>query len=371
MGTNTRAAVLWAEGEKWTIEDTELRDPGDNQVEVKVMASGLCHTDDHHVTGDFPATLPLVGGHEGAGIVTRVGKNVTRVAVGDHVVSVPMANCGVCRFCGDGRTYLCDMNMYAMQPTGPDGIHAFQARGKNVAAFMHLGTFSEYMVAPEIQLVKIDDDIPFDVACLLGCGVPTGWGSATNIAKPRFGDTVVVVGTGGVGMAAVQGARASGAANVVAVDLVEFKREQALKLGATHAAASIDEAKKLVSDLTLNVMADAVIVTVGVLKGTLFMELHDLVAKGGIIVSTAVARLDDTTIHLPIPYFMMSSKRISGSVLGNINPRWDIPRLCEMHRRGELKLSEMITQRYSLDEVNQGYADMHAGKNIRGIIEFA
>ncbi len=371
MGTSCRAAVLWDVGQGWSVEDVVLRDPGDNQVEIKVMASGLCHTDDHHVTGDFPATLPLVGGHEGVGIVTRVGRHVTRVKEGDHVVSVPMANCGVCRFCNDGRSYLCDMNMYAMQPTGPDGIHAFTARGSHVAAFMHLGTFSEYMVAPEIQIVKIDDDIPFDAACLLGCGVPTGWGSAVNIAKPRTGDTVVVVGTGGVGMAAVQGARASGAANVVAVDPVDFKREQALKLGATHCAASIEDAKRLVSELTLNVMADSIVITVGVLRGTLFAELHDLLAKGGIICTTSVARHDDATIHLPIAYFMLSGKRIAGSVLGNTNPLWDIPRLCDMYRRGELKLDEMITRRYSLEDINQGYEDMHAGKNIRGIIVYA
>ena len=368
MTTTARAAVLWGVGEPWSIEEVVVRDPAPGEALVRVMASGLCHSDDHSVTGDVPGPVPIVGGHEGSGIVEAVGRDVTRVQPGDHVVVLPLAVCGECRFCNDGRSYLCDLNAYAVQPTGPTGLFPFSTRGRELSAFTQLGTFSEYLVASERQMIKIDEDISFESACLLGCGVPTGWGAAVNIAKPRIGDTVVVVGVGGVGTAAVQGARACGAANIVAVDLAPFRRDEILKFGATHACADLVEARQLVSELTLNVMADSVIITVGLLKGTLFADLADLVAKGGTICVTSVARSDDTNISLPINGFLLSNKALVGNVFGLTNPLWDVPRLLDMYRHGVLKLDEMITRRYKLEDVNQGYADMHAGLNVRGVL---
>jgi S-(hydroxymethyl)glutathione dehydrogenase/alcohol dehydrogenase len=368
MTRQCKAAILWNIGEQWSVEDVELRDVGPGTVLVEVKASGLCHSDDHNVTGDFPGPIPLVGGHEGAGVVLEVGEGVTRVKPGDHVLMFPTPACGQCRFCNDGRSYLCDLNAWALQPTGADGVMPFTAQGRPVSAYTQLGTFSQYLVANQLQMIKIDHSIPFDAACLVGCGVATGWGASVNIAKPRIGDTVAVVGVGGVGMAAVQGARVAGASNVVAIDPVAFKRDQALKFGATHAAADIDEAKQIVSDLTLNVMADSVILTVGVLEGSLFAEVADLVAKGGTVCVTSVARFDDNSIQVPISAFCLSNKAIVGNVFGLTNPLWDVPRIFDMYKRGELKLDEMITRRYRLDEINEGYADMHAGKNIRGVI---
>ena len=371
MTTRARAAVLWTIGEPWSIEEVEVRDPAPGEALVRVMASGLCHSDDHGVTGDVPGPIPIVGGHEGAGVVEAVGSEVTGVQPGDHVVLQPLAVCGQCRFCNDGRSYLCDLNAYAVQPTGPTGLFPFKARGRDVSAFTQLGTFSEYVVASTRQMVTIDKTIPFEAACLVGCGVPTGWGGVTNIAQPRIGDTVVVVGVGGVGTAAVQGARARGAANIVAVDPVAFKREAIINFGATHTCADLGEARSLVSELTLNVMADSVIVTVGLLEGTLFAELADLVAKGGTICVTSVAHSDDANISLPINGFLLSNKALVGNVFGLTNPLWDIPRLFDLYTRGTLKLDEMITRRYPLEDVNQGYADMHAGLNIRGVLTLA
>ena len=368
MTTRAKAAVLWEGGEEWSVEDVEVRDPAPSEALVRVMASGLCHSDDHGVTGDVPGPIPIVGGHEGAGIVEAVGNDVTRVRPGDHVVLLPLAVCGQCRFCNDGRSYLCDLNAYAQQPTGPTGLFPFRARGREISSFTQLGTFSDYLVASERQMIKIDDSISFEAACLVGCGVPTGWGGAVNIAKPRIGDTVVVVGVGGVGTAAVQGARASGAANIVAVDPVAFKRDEIVKFGATHACADLDQARTLVSELTLNVMADSVIVTVGLLEGSLFADLADLVAKGGTICVTSVARFDDTNISVPINGFLLSNKALIGNVFGLTNPLWDVPRIFDMYRQGLLLLDEMITRRYKLEDVNKGYADMHAGLNIRGIL---
>jgi NDMA-dependent alcohol dehydrogenase len=370
MTTTGKAAILWNIGDNWSVEEVQVRDPEPNEVLVRVMASGLCHSDDHNVTGDFPGPIPVVGGHEGAGVVKAIGKDVTRVKPGDHVVMFPTPACGQCRFCNDGRSYLCDLNAYALQPTGPTGQFPFEAQGREVSAYTQLGTFSERLVASELQMIKIDDSIPFEAACLVGCGVATGWGGAVNIAKPRIGDTVVVVGVGGVGTAAVQGARACGAANIVAVDPVAFKRDQVLKFGATHACADVDEATKLVSELTHNVMADSVIVTVGVLQGSLFAGLADLVAKGGTICVTSVARFDDTNISLPISAFLLSNKSLVGNVFGLTNPLWDVPRIFDMYTQGVLMLDEMITQRYRLEDINKGYADMHAGHNIRGILTF-
>jgi S-(hydroxymethyl)glutathione dehydrogenase/alcohol dehydrogenase len=363
--------MQWETGQRWVIEEVEVREPGPRDALIEVKASGLCHSDDHNVSGDFPAPAPLVGGHEGAGIVVEVGSEVTRVRPGDHVVLFPTPSCGQCAFCNKGKAFLCDEGAYAMLPTRRDGVFPFRAKGRDISSYCQLGTFSQYLVASEIQMLKIDDDIPFEAACLVGCGVMTGWGGAEKVAQVGVGDTVVVVGVGGVGMASVQCARVAGAANIVAVDPVEFKREQAMRFGATEAVADIDEAMRVVSGLTRNVMADSVILTVGVLTGSLFGEVADLVGKGGTICSTSVARFDDDTIRgLPISAFMLSAKNIAGNVFGRANPLWDMPRMFQLYRRGELMLDEMITQRYSLDDINVGYDDMHAGKNVRGVIVY-
>lgn len=322
------------------------------------------------MTGDLPYPLPIVGGHEGAGVVVEVGSEVTRAKVGDHVLMSPMMACGACRWCNEGKSYLCDVNAHVEKGLSPDGSFRFFLNGEGVRANGQLGAFSEYLTLSELQVVVIDDGIPMTSACLLGCGVTTGFGAAVNAARVRAGDVAVVVGVGGIGMSAVQGARIAGASIVVAVDPVEFKRESAFRFGATHVAGSAQEAVGLVSELTRNVMADKVIVTVSLLDGREFETYNALTAKGGTICATSVAPYTERTINLPLNEFFFSNKTIVGNVAGLAAPLADWPKLIKLYQSGSLLLDEMVTREYKLDDVNQGYADMHAGRNIRGIIRF-
>jgi NDMA-dependent alcohol dehydrogenase len=366
----TNAAVLWKPGETWSVEEVELDPPKAGEVLVRLAYSGLCHSDDHLITGDMPALTPMIGGHEGAGIVEEIGPEVTDLAVGDHVVPMFMPACGRCRWCATGRSNLCDIGAALMMGTGLDGTSRLHARDQDVYTICFLGTFSQYAVMNERSLVKIPADVPMDAAALVGCGVTTGYGSAVHTAKVQPGETVIVVGIGGVGASAVQGARIAGAEIIIAVDPVEFKREKAAVFGATHTAASVEEATELVRELTHGVMADAAIYTVGVAKGEHVGSLLGLVSKGGRVVMTAVASFAETTVNLSLFELTIFQKELRGSLFGAANGRADIPMLLRLYGAGQLKLDEMITARYALEDLNQGYADMHAGRNIRGVIEF-
>ena len=205
-----QAAVLWGLNEKWSVEDVELDGPSEGEILVKLASSGLCHSDEHLVTGDIPIPFPVVGGHEGAGVVEEIGPNVSHVAVGDHVVLSFLPACGRCKWCASGHTNLCDLGANIILGPQLDGTYRFHARGEDVGQMCLLGTFCPYTVVPAASVVKIDDDIPLRVASLVGCGVTTGFGTATNSAGVRPGDTVVVMGIGGVGANAVQGARCVG-----------------------------------------------------------------------------------------------------------------------------------------------------------------
>jgi NDMA-dependent alcohol dehydrogenase len=364
---SSRAAILWNTGEKWSVEDVELADPGPGQVRVKIHATGLCHSDDHAVTGDMPTPLPLVGGHEGAGVVEAVGAGVTRVAPGDHVVLIFQPPCGYCRNCARGRSNLC-LNASLQEYGG--GAKAFRARGQEVAATGDLGTFADATVVPEKMMVKIDHDVPFDVASLLGCAVTTGWGAAVYLADIEPGDNVVVIGSGGVGINSVQGAKNAGANLIVAVDTVEMKRQKALEFGATHAVGSLEEAAELLGEQTGGRMADAAILSVGVGDSSLLGKIIDLTGPAGTTVITSVSPFASTTVDMSLAMFTLTQKTLRGNVYGGVQVHRDIPLLLDLYRQGHLKLDELITQRYTLDQINEGYADMHAGKNLRGVIEF-
>ena len=339
---------------------------------MKLEYAGLCHSDDHNITGDFPAALPVVGGHEGAGIVQAIGAGVDRVAVGDSVMLLPLPTCGKCRYCADGRSHLCDGNLDVMTGARADGTFAFTTRenGRELGAYGQLGTFSEYTLVQQIRVLRYERDIPPQVAAVTSCGVITGYGSAVRAAGIRDGDTVVVVGTGGVGMSAVMGAAVAGAAQIVAVDPVAFKREQALKLGATHTAPSVEDAQPLVSELTRNRMADSAIITVGVLHGDLIGPVSRLVGKGGNVVVTSVAPMAEDTVALPLVEFAMSAKNLVGVVMGLTRPLVDIDQIYALYRAGRLPLDDLVTRTYKLDDINTGYADMHRGVNLRGVIAF-
>ena len=238
----TKAAVLWGLHQKWEVEEIDLDGPKHAEVMVKMTASGMCHSDEHLVTGDLQMTMPVVGGHEGAGVVVEVGEGVTDVAEGDPVVLSFIPACGRCGPCVRGISNLCELGMHLLRGPQLDGTHRFHARGHDVGQMCLLGTFSEYTVVPTASVVKVDESVPLDKAALVGCGVTTGYGSTVNTGEATAGSTVVVMGVGGVGINAVQAARIVGARHIVALDPVEYKRTRAMEFGATHTAATLEEA---------------------------------------------------------------------------------------------------------------------------------
>jgi NDMA-dependent alcohol dehydrogenase len=362
------AAILWEVNQEWSVEEVELDGPQDGEVLVSFEATGLCHSDHHVRTGDLPAPLPIIGGHEGAGMVQEVGPGVGGLKVGDHVVASFLPACGRCRWCSTGHQNLCDQGAMIMAGTQLDGTHRRRAQGRDIGAASLLGTFAQYGTVPETSLVKVDDGVPLSRACLLGCGVTTGWGSAVNTAQVSPGDTVVVIGFGGIGSGAVQGARLAGAEIIVVVEIAESKRDKAFQFGATHFAASMPEATALVAELTHGVMSDSALLTVGVTEGPMIGEALDIVRKGGAVVLTALASMTDVTPTLPMAMFTLFQKRLLGSLYGEANPRADIPRLLNLYRDGKLLLDETVTTEYKLNDINEGYDDMLAGRNIRGVI---
>ena len=379
----TRAAVLWGIHQDWQIEEVEVDPPKTGEVLVRWLAAGLCHSDEHVVTGDMvvpedirvamglPENFPMIGGHEGAGVVEEVGPGVTTLQVGDHVAASFIPACGRCSWCVTGRTNLCDLGAAVFVPGQiSDGTDRHHIGGKGVAMLAKLGTFAERTVVNESSAVKVDPTLPPTAVALVSCGVTTGFGSAVRRAEIEPGDVVVIVGIGGVGINAVQGAKVAGARVIVAVDPVEFKQKAALDFGATHAVASMEEAQPLLAELTMGVNAKAVILTPGVMYGDLLGPALTLTAKGGTCVVTAVAPMTQMEASLNLFELAMWQKEVRGVLFGAGNPRFDIPNLLGLYKSGQLKLDELVTQTYSLDQINQGYQDMRDGKNIRGVIVF-
>ena len=367
----SKAAILWEVNTPWSVEETEIDDPRFGEVRIKLASSGLCHSDDHGKKGDLPTGLPIIGGHEGAGVVEAVGPGVRRLKEGDHVVMAVLPACGHCRWCADGRSLLCNHGALIMEglPSTDQGAR-IHARGQGLRQLSMLGTFAPYTVVHEDSCVKIDDDIPLEVASLVGCGVTTGFGAAVHRAQVQPGDTVVVVGTGGVGSSAVQGARIAGAQTIVAVDPFEFRREQAKVLGATHAVASMDEAMPLVAELTRGVMADKTIMTASLMTGDMLMPLMLLTRKGGRACLTSVASPTVLNADIVLVDMILSQKEIVGNVFGGANPFSDIPKLLSLYKHGLLKLDELVTRTYPLEQVNEGYDDLLGGRIMRGMLTF-
>jgi NDMA-dependent alcohol dehydrogenase len=365
----TRAAVLQEPGNDWEITELDLDPPKEYEVLIRYKAAGLCHSDEHiRAEGGSHIRFPLVGGHEGAGIVEAVGPGVTRVQPGDHVVTSYIPACGKCRYCSTGHQNLCDRGLYAGVGCLQDETFRFHKNGQDYGGFCALGTFSDHTVVSEYSCLRIDDDIPFEVACLVGCGVTTGWCSAVRAGETRAGETVVVMGVGGVGINAVQGARYAGATHVIAIDPNPFKLEMAGRLGATHGFTSVDEARGPLVDMTRGQLADLTVVTVGTLEPEITADAVSLIGKAGRVVLTSVSRADVKSISLTGSPMVGFHKRIQGSLAGGSNPIFEMPNLLGLYKSGHLKLDEIITQRYTLEQVNEGYHDLLAGKNVRGVV---
>jgi NDMA-dependent alcohol dehydrogenase len=382
----THAAVLFGRGQDWQIEEIDLDPPREQEVLVRWEAAGLCHSDEHLRGSDIGATeetkevpqqavgglFPIVGGHEGGGVVLEVGPGVHSVQPGDHVAASFFPICGRCKMCITGHSNLCDMGAATFLPGQiSDGTMRYHLKGDDLNVMAKVGTFAQHSVVHEASLVKVDRDLPLNVVALVSCGVTTGWGSAVYRAEVKPGETVVVVGVGGVGINAVQGAHMAGAKNIVAVDPVEFKQKAALDFGATHTASSIDEAIPLVRDLTRGEMADAVILVPSIMFGHLMTGALTLTGKGGTCVVTGVAPQAQTECSINLFELAMWQKEVRGVVFGAANPRFDIPNLLALYKAGQLKLDELITRSYPLDQINQGYQDMLDGLNIRGVLDLA
>lgn len=370
----TRTAIVRQIPSEYEVVELDLDAPQTGELTVKMVSAGLCHSDDHLATGDMPmATLPFAGGHEGAGVVIEVGNGVKGFAEGDHVVFSFIPGCGHCRWCASGMQNLCDLGATMLIGSRFDDPTSFRLHldGQPVGQMAGLSTFSEYTTVDVNSAVKVPKDIALEPLCLLGCGVGTGWGSAVNSAQVQVGDTVIVMGVGGIGINAVQGAAHAGASHVIAVDPVRFKRELAEKIGATESFDDIHAADEFARSVTNGQGADSAIVTVGVTTAEHVAQAFATIRKAGTCVVTGIGNFAETAPMISLMDLALSQKRLQGSLYGQCNPARDIPRQLELYRSGKLKLDELITARYTLDQVTQGYRDLKAGKNIRGIITFS
>ena len=380
----SRAAILHDVGGPWSVEEFELDPPKAGEVLVKMAAAGLCHSDDHILKGDMaapnevlramglPTMFPTVGGHEGSGIVREVGDGVTDFEPGDHVVTSFVAVCGQCRWCATGMEYLCDEGIGTLTPGMPtDGTFRHHtADGKDLGHLAKVGTFAEHTVVSTNSIVKIERHLPLVPSALLSCAIPTGYGSVANRSNMRAGDTVVVVGVGGIGTGAIQGARINGAAQIVAVDPVEFKQKSAMKFGATHTVATAAEALDLVSGVTYGVMADAVVVSPSLIAPEDVRDAVKLTRKGGTCVLTGMTSQLTHSVKIDLQDFILMNKTLAGTIFGSCNAKSDISRLVRLYETGQLLLDEMITRRYRLDDINDAYTDLLNGEIVRGVIDF-
>jgi S-(hydroxymethyl)glutathione dehydrogenase/alcohol dehydrogenase len=367
----TTAAILWERGGPWSVEEIDLDPPKTGEVLVELGGSGLCHSDEHILTGDLPWPMPIIGGHEGAGTVVETGPEVSDLKPGDRVIFGFIPSCGRCAACSTGMQNLCELGAYLGEGRQiSDHTARHHGRGQDLGLMCLLGTFARHTVVNEASCVKLDEDVPLDRACLLSCGVVTGWGSAVYAGGVQAGDTAVVVGVGGIGVNAVQGAALAGAEHLVAVDPVEFKRQRALEFGATHAVATSEEALELVTELTRGRGAQVVVNTMGVGSGEQIGKSLAMTGKRGTVVVTNLHPAAETTVSMSALELVLYEKRVVGSTFGSANPRRDIPRLLQLYRSGLLKLDEVVTRTYELEEINSGYADLRDGKILRGVLSF-
>lgn len=370
----TEAAVLWANDREWDVREVELDEPVAGEVRVRLAASGICHTDDHLVTGGLPQPLPAIGGHEGAGVVEAVGPGVTDVVPGDPVILIYIPSCGRCRPCALGRQNLCERGARRREGRAlADDTLRFSVDGTadgGITTMCLLGTFARHAVVHETQVLKVEGDIPLVPAALVGCGVTAGVGAALHGAEVRAGNVVAVVGIGGLGAAAIQGARIAGARIVVAVEPVQDKHATALALGATHVASDLEQARGLIEDVSWGRMADAAILTTDLARGADLGPTMELLGKNGRTVVVAVAPPDQRRVDLNLLDLTLYEKQVRGTLYGSRSPRTAIPEILDLYRADRLALEEMITTRYRLYDINRGFADLRAATNVRGLIVF-
>ena len=368
MAHKGKAVVFRELNKPVLVEEIVVDSPKRGEVTVKMAACGVCHSDLSAVNGTIPLPPPLVLGHEAAGVVIEVGEGVTGLAVGDHVVSNFIYMCGTCRFCSGGRPVLCVEQGKALL-TPPEGTpRTHDAAGKPIGVFSGCGVMAEYATLAMQNVVKIDKDIPLDRAALVGCAVTTGVGAVFNTARVEAGASVIVFGCGGVGLNAIQGAAIAGAQKIIAVDTTESKLVFAKTFGATDTLlvkAGEDPVKEL-KKMTAG-GADYAFECVG--NGELSGTAYKAICRGGKAVIVGVGRGNEM-VSIKQPSIVFEEKTLQGSLFGSCVPRIDFPRMLGLYMAGKLKLDELITQRYSIDQAPQAFADMQSGKNARGVIVF-
>jgi S-(hydroxymethyl)glutathione dehydrogenase / alcohol dehydrogenase len=360
-----KAAVLYEVNKPLVIEEVSVNKPGPREVLIRTKVAGLCHSDLHFMEGLYPWPLPTIPGHESSGVVEQVGSDVTYVKPGDHVVTCLSVFCGTCDMCTTGRPVLCTGTDVKLMP-GVANRFSWN-KPEKLTQFINLSSFAEQMLVHENAVVKIRKDMPLDLAALIGCGVMTGFGAVVNTAKVRPGETVAVIGCGGVGMAAINGAEIAGAGRIIAIDTNPVKLQLATKLGATDLVNPNDgDPVKQVRDLTGGVGVDHAFEVLGA-KITA-EQAFSMIGPGG--TATIVGMIPvGTKIELHGPDFLRE-KRIQGSSMGSNHFRQDMPRLVEFYLKGKLHLDDWVSARIKLSEINEGFANMKAGKVVRSVIEF-
>ncbi len=361
-----QAAVLYEPGRRLEVVDVQLEGPRRGEVRVRIAAAGVCHSDHHYMKGDLPTPLPVVLGHEGAGIVEEVGEGVTGVVPGDHVVLLWRTSCGRCELCSTGRPALCAVS--AQQRSSgflDDGTSRLSRDGVEIRHLLGVSCFAEQAVVPGNAVLKIPDDVPMAIAALAGCSVMTGVGAAVNTARVAPGSSVLVIGAGGVGLSVIMGAVLSGAAQVIAVDINPGKLEMARGLGATDTVdASATDPVRAVREMTRG-GADYAFEVIG-LPEAISQAVRSL-RPGGTAVAVGVARVG-AVAEINALDLVLQEKTLKGSLYGSTRPQQDFPRLFELYRRGRLPLDRLLSREFRLDEVNEAYDAMLAGTTARSVL---
>lgn len=367
----TRAAVSYEAGQPLVIEELELDEPKSSEVLVKMAAVGLCRSDHNVMVGRRPVGMrPMVLGHEGAGVVEAVGPGVTRIQPGDHVVLMFLPSCGKCEYCVSGQSSACVLGPNIAKGPQLDGTYRLHNRdGQDVGQFCLIGAFSEYAVVNQDSVCVVEDRYPFEAACLVGCGVTGGFNAAVTRARVRPGSSVLVIGVGGVGINVVQGARAANATTIIAADVVDRKLAWAQDFGATHTVnAGKEELVAKVMDITGGVGVEYAFEAISTPQT--IAQAFAATAKLGKVVVIGLPQVPDESIPISPLSLVLTQKTLMGTLYGTSNALVEIPKLLRMYAHGQLKLDELVTRTYTLDEINQGYADMEAGVNIRGVVTF-
>ncbi|UJF17769.1 S-(hydroxymethyl)glutathione dehydrogenase/class III alcohol dehydrogenase [Vibrio sp. SS-MA-C1-2] len=367
----SKAAIAWGPNQPLSVEEIDVMLPKAGEVLVRIVATGVCHTDAFTLSGEDPEGIfPAVLGHEGGGIVEQIGEGVTSVSVGDHVIPLYTAECGKCKFCTSGKTNLCSA-VRETQGKGlmPDGTTRFYKDGEPIYHYMGCSTFSEYTVLPEISLAKVNKDAPLEEVCLLGCGVTTGMGAVLKTAKVQKGDTVAIFGLGGIGLSAIIGATMAGASRIIGVDINESKYQLAKKLGATD-CINPNDYDKPIQDVIVEMTDGGVdfsfecIGNVNVMRSAL-----ECCHKGwgeSVIIGVAGAGQEISTR----PFQLVTGRVWRGSAFGGVKGRSELPGLVEEYMQGKFKLDDFITHTMGLEAINEAFDLMHEGKSIRSVIHY-